>query len=138
RHWLTTGLMTFFVLVVGLEARREFDMGELRERRRLTLPLAAGLGGMIVPVVIFLALNAGSSSAGGWGAAMSTDTAFALGLLALLGPRFPDRLRAFLLTVAVVDDVVALGVIGFVYSDHVALPALLAALGLFGAMLILR
>jgi Na+/H+ antiporter NhaA len=138
RGWLNTGLMTFFFLVVGLEARREFDMGELRERRRLALPLAAGLGGMLVPVAIFLALNAGSSSAAGWGAAMSTDTAFALGLLALLGPRFPDRLRAFMLTVAVVDDVVALGVIAFVYSEHVALTALAAALVLFGALLVVR
>jgi Na+/H+ antiporter NhaA len=138
RGWLNTGLMTFFFLVVGLEARREFDMGELRERRRLALPLAAGLGGMLVPVAIYLALNAGSSSAGGWGAAMSTDTAFALGLLALLGPRFPDRLRAFMLTVAVVDDVVALGVIAFVYSEHVALGPLAAALVIFGVLLAVR
>ncbi|MDX6645205.1 MAG: hypothetical protein QOK40_932 [Miltoncostaeaceae bacterium] len=138
RGWLNTGLMTFFFLVVGLEARREFDMGELRERRRLALPLAAGLGGMLVPVAIYLALNAGSSSAGGWGAAMSTDTAFALGLLALLGPRFPDRLRAFMLTVAVVDDVVALGVIAFVYSEQVALGPLAAALVIFGVLLAVR
>src|SRR5438477_5226637 len=93
RHWLNTGLMTFFFLVVGLEARREFDMGELRERRRLTLPLAAGLGGMAVPVALFLAFNAGRPSAHGWGVAMSTDTALALGMLALVGPRLPARLR---------------------------------------------
>src|SRR5437016_13275846 len=122
--------MTFFFLVVGLEARREFDMGELRERRRLALPLAAGIGGMAVPVAIFLAANAGRSSAHGWGVAMSTDTAFALGMLALVGPRFPDRLRAFMLTVVVVDDVVALVVIATVYSEHVALPALLVATGI--------
>src|SRR5207237_4687031 len=99
RYWLNSGLMTLFFFVVGLEARREFDMGELRERRRLALPLAAGIGGMVVPVAIFLALNAGRSSAHGWGVAMSTDTAFALGMLALVGPRFPVRLRAFMLTV---------------------------------------
>src|SRR5207237_6429274 len=111
RYWLNSGLMTLFFFVVGLEARREFDLGELRERRRLALPLAAGIGGMLVPVAIFLALNAGRSSAHGWGVAMSTDTAFALGMLALVGPRFPVRLRAFMLTVSVVDDVVALIVI---------------------------
>src|SRR5581483_4510418 len=98
RQWVNSGLMTFFFFVVGLEARREFDLGELRERRRFLLPLLAALGGMAVPVSIFLSLNAGRASAHGWGVAMSTDTAFALGLLALVGPRFPDRLRAFMLT----------------------------------------
>ncbi len=136
RYWLNSGLMTFFFFVVGLEARREFDMGELRERRRLALPLAAGLGGMVVPIAIFLAVNGGRPSAHGWGVAMSTDTAFALGMLALVGPRFPDRLRAFMLTVAVVDDVFALIVIATVYSDHVALWPLLAAVGLFAAILV--
>ena len=109
--------MTFFFFVVGLEARREFDMGELRERRRVALPVAAGLGGMLVPVLIYLAVNAGSSHAHGFGVAMSTDTAFALGMLALVGPRFPDRLRAFMLTVVVVDDIVALVVIATVYTS---------------------
>jgi hypothetical protein len=108
RGWINTGLMAFFFFVIGLEARREFDLGELRERRRVLLPLLAGVGGMVVPVAIYLALNAGHSSAHGWGTAMSTDTAFALGLIALVGTGLPDRLRAFLLTVAVVDDVVAL------------------------------
>src|SRR5579863_8362005 len=89
--WLNSGLMTFFFFVIGLEARREFDMGELRERRRLALPLVAGIGGMLVPIAIFLALNSGRDSAHGWGVAMSTDTALALGMLALVGPRFPER-----------------------------------------------
>src|SRR5689334_2167744 len=75
RSWVDQGLMTFFFLVVGLEARREFDMGDLRERRRIALPLLAGLGGMAVPVAIYLTANAGGSSAHGWGVAMSTDTA---------------------------------------------------------------
>ncbi len=83
--WVNSGLMAFFFLVAGLEARREFDMGELRQRRRLTLPLVVALGGMVVPIAIYLAINAGRSSAPGWGAAMSTDTAFALGALALAG-----------------------------------------------------
>jgi Na+/H+ antiporter NhaA len=134
RYWVNSGLMTFFFFVVGLEARREFDLGELRERRRVTLSLAAGLGGMAVPVAIFLAWNAGHASARGWGVAMSTDTAFALGMLALVGPRFPDRLRAFMLTIAVVDDVTALIVIATVYADDVALGALLAAFALFAAI----
>jgi Na+/H+ antiporter NhaA/protein-disulfide isomerase len=102
----------------------------------VTLPLAAGLGGIVVPVAIFLAVNAGRSSAHGWGVAMSTDTALALGMLALVGRRLPDRLRAFMLTFAVVDDVVALLVIATVYSDHVAFWPLLGAVGLFTAILL--
>ena len=136
QYWLNSGLMTFFFFVVGLEARREFDMGELRERRRLALPLAAGIGGMAVPVLIFLAVNAGKPSAHGWGAAMSTDTALALGMLALVGPRFPDRLRAFMLTVSVVDDVVALLVIGSVYTEHLAVSPLVVAAALFTALVL--
>src|SRR5213076_742437 len=89
-HWVNAGLMTFFFFVVGLEARREFDLGELRERRRMTLPLLAGLGGLALPVVVFLAVNSGRPSAHGWGIAMSTDTAFALALLAVVGPRSSD------------------------------------------------
>ena len=123
RHWVNSGLMTFFFFVVGLEARRELDVGELRQRRRVALPILAGLGGMAVPVGIYLAVNAGRASAHGWGTTMSTDTAFALGMLALVGPRFPDRLRAFMLTVVVIDDVVALIVIATVYSEHVAITA---------------
>ena len=92
QQWVNTGLMTFFFLVVALEARREFDLGELRDRRRLALPAAAALGGMVVPIAIYLAFNGGRGSAGGWGTAMSTDTAFALGMLALVGRRFPQSL----------------------------------------------
>jgi Na+/H+ antiporter NhaA len=137
-HWVNSGLMTFFFFVVGLEARREFDLGELRDRRRFLMPMLAAVGGMAVAVAIFVAFNAGHSSARGWGVAMSTDTAFALGLLALVGPRFPDRLRAFLLTVVVVDDILALIVIATVYSDDVAVTALLAALALFAAVVAAR
>ena len=133
RGWINTGLMTFFFFVVGLEARREFDMGELRERRRVTLPLVTGVCGMVVPVAIFLAFNAGHRSAHGWGVAMSTDTAFALGMLALVGRRFPDRTRAFMLTFSVVDDLLALLVIAFVYSTNVSSRWLAVA---FGVMLV--
>jgi len=130
RYWVNSGLMTLFFFVIGLEARREFDMGELRDRRRLTLPVAAGFFGMVVPVGIFLAFNAGRHSAHGWGVAMSTDTAFALGMLALVGKRFPLRLRAFMLTVSVVDDLLALVVIATVYSSSVHVVPILVAAGL--------
>src|SRR5882757_5610453 len=99
RDWVNSGLMTLFFFVVGLEARREFDMGELRERRRVALPLLAGISGMVLPVAIYLGINAGHGSVHGWGAAMSTDTAFALGMLALLGSRLPGALRAFIVSV---------------------------------------
>jgi Na+/H+ antiporter NhaA len=138
RGWINTGLMTFFFFVVGLEARREFDLGDLRERRRVTLPLAAGVAGMVVPIAIFLAFNHGTSAAHGWGTAMSTDTAFALGMLALVGPRYPGRLRAFVLTVIVVDDVVALLVIAFAYSENVAVRPLVVGLAALGAVLVVR
>jgi Na+/H+ antiporter NhaA len=138
REWVNSGLMTFFFFVVGLEARREFDLGELRDRRRLALPLLAAIGGMAVAVTIYLLFNLGSSSARGWGIAMSTDTAFALGLLALVGPRFPDRLRAFMLTISVVDDLVALVVIATVYTETLRVVPLLIAVAFFGAILVAR
>src|SRR3954451_14375793 len=131
REWVNSGLMTFFFFVLGLEARREFDLGDFRERRRLVLPLLASLGGMGAAVAIYLAFNLGSSAAEGWGVAMSTDTAFALGLLTLLGRRAPDRLRAFMLTVVIVDDLLALVVIALVYSDAIDFMALIWAAGLF-------
>jgi Na+/H+ antiporter NhaA len=137
RYWVNSGLMTLFFFVIGLEARREFDLGELRQRRRVTLPVAAGLGGMVVPVLIFLAFNAGSSSAHGWGVAMSTDTAFALGMLALVGRRFPLRLQAFMLTFSIVDDVVALAVIATVYAGTINSGPLLLAVGLFAAAVLI-
>jgi Na+/H+ antiporter NhaA len=138
REWINSGLMTFFFFVVGLEVRREFDVGELRERRRLTLPALAAVAGMAVPVAIYLAFNAGGEAATGWGVAMSTDTAFALGMLALVGPRFPDRLRGFLLTIIVIDDVIALLVIGGAYSEDVELEPLLIAAGVFALVLLTR
>jgi Na+/H+ antiporter NhaA len=127
RTWINSGLMAFFFLVVGLEARREIDLGDLRERRRLILPVAAGLIAMVVPVGIYLAFNAGRTSVHGWGVAMSTDTALALGALSLLAPKVPERVRVFLLTMFVVDDLVSLIVIAVVYSDAVRmLPIVIA------------
>jgi Na+/H+ antiporter NhaA len=136
--WVNSGLMTFFFLVAALEARREFDMGELRERRRLVLPLVIGLGGMIVPIAIYLAVNAGRSTAEGWGTAMSTDTAFALGILALVGSGVPDRVRTYLLTFAIVDDVAGLVIIAVVYSERIDLVALTVGLALLAVVALAR
>ena len=130
RGWINSGLMSFFFLVVGLEARREIDIGEFRERSRIVLPVLAGLGGMLGAVGLYLAINVGRSSAHGWGVAMSTDTAFALGLLALLGKQAPERIRSFILTLTVVDDIVGLVVIATVYTHHVTLAPLAIAIGL--------
>ena len=136
RGWVNSGLMSFFFLVVGLEARREFDLGEFRDRPRVVLPLLAGVVGMVSAIGLYLAINAGRSSAQGWGAAMSTDTALALGVLALVGNRVPDRLRAFTLTITLVDDIVALIVIATVYTDDVRVGPLLIAVALFAVALI--
>jgi Na+/H+ antiporter NhaA len=138
RHWVNEGLMTLFFLVIGLEAKRELDLGELRDRRRLAIPALAAAGGIVVPVAIYLAFNGGGAGAHGWGAAMSTDTAFALGALALLTPRAATRIRVFLLTLAVVDDLTALLVIATVYTTHLSVMALVIAVALFGVLIGLR
>ncbi len=138
RQWVNEGLMTLFFLVIGLEAKRELDLGELRERNRLAVPVIAAFGGMAACVGIYLAINAGGSGEGGWGAAMSTDTALALGALALVAPVGATRLRVFLLTLAVVDDLGALLVIALAYSGDISLVALGVALALFGGLALLR
>ncbi len=135
RDWLNSGLMTLFFLVVGLETRRELDLGDLRERRRFVLPIVTGLTGMAIPLAVYLAFNAGRPSAHGWGVAMSTDTALALGLLAMFGREVPDRMRVFVLTVFVVDDIGALLVIAFVYSDKIVFAPLVVAVAAFALML---
>jgi Na+/H+ antiporter NhaA len=136
RTWVNSALMTLFFLVVGLEARREVDLGDLRDRGRVLLPVAAGLFAMVVPVGFYLAVNAGGDAADGWGVAMSTDTALALGLLVVVGRDVPDRMRTFLLTVFVVDDLVALLVVAVVYADDVSLSYLALAVTLFGLFLV--
>ena len=138
RYWVNSGLMTFFFLVMGLEARREFDMGELRRRSRLAVPVMAGLCGMIVPIAIYLAFNAGKPSAHGWGTTMSTDTAFALGALALVGRQLPDRVRTYLLTFAVVDDLAGIVVIAVVYSGRIGVPALVVGLAFLALVWVAR
>jgi len=138
RGWVNSGLMTLFFLVVGLEAKRELDVGDLRDRSRVLLPMMAAIGGILFPIAIYEIFNAGGAGAHGWGAAMSTDTALALGALALITPSTATRLRVFLLSFAIVDDLVALLVIATVYTKHVSMPALAAALALFGVLLALR
>jgi Na+/H+ antiporter NhaA len=136
--WVNSGLMAFFFLVAGLEARREYDMGELRERRRLVLPVVVALGGMAVPVAIYLLINLGQPSARGWGTAMSTDTAFALGVLALVGTGIPDRVRTYLLTFALVDDVAGIVVIAVFFSDRIAVIPLAVGLALLALVVVAR
>ena len=138
RHWINDGLMAFFFFVAGLEIRREFDMGELRERRRVATPVLAAVGGLVAPALIYLAFNAGEPSARGWGIPIGTDTAFALGVLALVGRRCPAQIRVFLLTLVIVDDIGALTVVALAYTGDVSPPALLLAVVLFAVVLALR
>lgn len=138
RGWVNDGLMALFFFVIGLEIRRELDMGELRDRKRVAVPVLAGLGGMIAPALIYLSFNVGTEAARGWGIVMATDTAFALGVLALVGKRCPVRLRVFLLTLVVVDDVGALTVIALAYTDDLALGPLALAVGVFGLVVAFR
>ncbi len=136
--WVNQGLMTLFFLVVGLEAKRELDLGELRERTRVWIPAAAALGGVAAAVAIYLLVNGGGDGAHGWGVAMSTDTALALGALALAAPSGATRLRVFLLTLVVVDDLAALGIIVLVYTESVDAMALAIAIALFAVLAALR
>ena len=136
--WINDGLMAIFFFVIGLEVRREFDMGELRDGRRAAAPLLAAVGGMLLPVAIYLAFTGGTDAAHGWGMVMATDTAFALGVLALAGRRASQRLRAFVLTVVIADDIGVLVVIAFAYTETLSFPALTVAVVLFGALVGLR
>jgi Na+/H+ antiporter NhaA len=137
-HWVNDGLMTLFFFVIGLEISREVVVGQLRDRRIIAVPAAAALGGMAVPALIFTALNAGGPGAAGWGIPMASDTAFVLGLLAVVGARCAEPLRAFLLTLAVVDDIGAILVVAFFYTSDFRWPALAVAIGLFGLVLLAR
>ncbi|QIK77510.1 Na+/H+ antiporter NhaA [Nocardioides piscis] len=127
-HWINDGLMVVFFFVIGLEVRKELAVGELTDRRRIVVPLVAGVAGMLVPVGLYLALNPSGEALRGWGAVIGTDTAFLLGVMALVGPAVSTQLRIFLLTLTVIDDIVAVSVIGIVYSDDLDTTGLLAAL----------
>ena len=138
RGWVNDGLMAFFFFVVGLEIRRELDMGELRERRRVATPVLAAIGGMLAPALIYLAFNAGQSTARGWAIPMATDTAFALGLLALVGARRAASVRPFLLTLVIFDDVVALAIVALAFTKDISVAALAVSFALFLVVLIMR
>src|SRR5215212_5611092 len=138
RHWVNDAAMALFFLVVGLEITREVTVGELRDRRNVAAPALGALGGLAVPALIYFAVNPTGPASAGWGVVMSTDTAFVLGILALFGPRCPDRLRLFLLTLAIVDDIGAIGVMAVFYSDDLVPSALLVAALLVVVLLALR
>jgi NhaA family Na+:H+ antiporter len=138
QHWVNDGLMTVFFFVVGLEIKREVVRGELRDPRTVALPVLAAIGGMALPALLYTALNAGGSGAEGWAIPAATDIAFAVGVLALLGPRVPRNLKLFVLTLAIVDDIGAIIVIAIFYSGGVELLWLLASAGLVALILVLQ
>ncbi len=135
-HAVNDGLMAIFFFVVGLEIKRELVHGELASPRKAALPVAAALGGMLVPAAIYAALNAGGDGASGWGIPMATDIAFSMGVLALLGRRAPFSLKVFLLALAIVDDLGAILVIALFYTDTISFEAAawaaLTAFAIFG------
>jgi NhaA family Na+:H+ antiporter len=131
-HWINDGLMAIFFFIVGLEIKREMMIGELSSIRKATLPIAAALGGMLVPAAIFAAVNYGTDGAHGWGIPMATDIAFAVGVMGLLSKRVPASLAVFLMALAIVDDLGAVVVIALFYTDTIAAGQLLSGLGLIG------
>jgi len=137
-HWVNDAAMAIFFLVVGLEVTRELSTGELRDRRAVAVPALGALGGLAVPALIYVAFNPSGEAAHAWGMVMSTDTAFVIGVLALFGPRCPERLRLFMLTLSIVDDIGAITVMALFYSDGIDVPALLGAAALVGVILALR
>ena len=126
-HWINDGLMALFFFVVGLELKREILVGELADPKQAILPIIAAVGGMLVPVVIYIAINPQGHTLDGWGVPMATDIAFALGTLALLGNRIPKNLLTFLVALAIVDDLGAVIVIALFYTETISLPALITA-----------
>jgi NhaA family Na+:H+ antiporter len=124
RHWVADGLMAIFFYVVGLEIKRELTTGEFRNPRTAALPVAAAIGGMVVPALVYLAFNSGGEGSHGWGIPMATDIAFALGILVVAGSALPHNLRSFLLTLAIVDDIGAIVVIAVAYSSGLDFLAL--------------
>lgn len=134
-HWINDGLMTIFFFVVGLEIKREVLTGELSSWRRASLPIVAAIGGMLIPALLYIALNYGRAGSAGWAIPMATDIAFTLGVLALLGRRIPLALKIFITALAIVDDIGAMLVIALAYTADVALPALIVAIGVLAGLL---
>ena len=133
-HWINDGIMVIFFFVVGLEIKRELIVGELSSLRQAALPMIAAVGGMAVPALIYTAFNFNSEGAVGWGIPMATDIAFALGILALVGSRVPLALKAFLVAVAIVDDIGAVLVIALFYTEEISIFSLLTGIGIFGLL----
>jgi Na+/H+ antiporter NhaA len=138
KHLINDGLMTFFFFIVGLEVTSEFAIGELTDRARARVPVVAAIAGLTVPAIIFLLFNPSGENAQAWGVVISTDTAFLIGALAIIKPKYPARLRIFLLTLAVVDDIGALGVIALFYSDRIQVVPLGISLALVVAIALVR
>jgi Na+:H+ antiporter, NhaA family len=137
-HWVNDGLMALFFFVVGLEIKRELVVGELRQRSAAVLPVAAALGGVLMPVLIFVAVIAGGEGASGWAIPAATDIAFAIGVIALLGDRIPAGVKLFLLAIAIVDDLIAISLIAVFYSEGISVGWLLAAAAVLGGVVGLR
>lgn len=137
-HWINDGLMALFFFLVGLELKREMLVGELANPRNAALPIGAAIGGMVVPALIYFAINPEGAAARGWGIPMATDIAFAVGALALLAKRVPSALITFLVALAIVDDLGAVLVIALFYTDTIALGPLAAAGALFGLLLVMN
>jgi NhaA family Na+:H+ antiporter len=138
RHWINDAAMAIFFLTVGLEINREITVGELRRGRYVLAPIFGAAGGVVVPALIYFSFTAGSPAEHGWGIPISTDTAFLLGILALFGPRCPDQLRLFFLTLAIVDDIVAILVMAIFYTADLSTVPLVVAIGLAALLLGLR
>lgn len=135
RHWINEGLMSLFFFVLGLEIKREILVGELRDPEQSVPVIAAAIGGMVVPASIYYAFNATTGTAHGWGIPMATDTAFAVGVLALLHRHIPAALTTFLTALAIIDDLGAIMVIALFYTDTLSLPHLGVAAALLGALI---
>jgi len=129
-HWINDGLMAMFFFVIGLELKREILVGELADPKQAMLPIIAAVGGMLVPVLIYISINPEGHTLDGWGVPMATDIAFALGTLALLGSRIPKNLLTFLVALAIVDDLGAVMVIALFYTETLSLTALATAAGI--------
>ena len=127
QQWVDDGLMALFFLAIGLELKRELVTGELRKFKTAVLPFGAAIGGMVVPALIYMALNSGTTSSGGWAIPMATDVALAVGIIAFVGKRIPSSVRIFLLTLAIVDDIGTIVVIALFYNVAIYIPALLSA-----------